>query len=97
MDTSGLAPHLADLVLEIERVAESSLFHWKLFPLNLPQPIAVHESSEGHTASSKRKPLIVENLFVLPSWDDLDVVSVDKHGEPKHLSSKQLSSIRQKR
>jgi hypothetical protein len=95
LDTSNLPPHLAELVTEIQRVAESTLFHWKMFPLNLPQPIAVQEYSEGHTASSRRKPLIVDNLFSLPSWDDLDVVSVDKHGEPKHLSNKQLTSIRQ--
>uniref|UniRef100_A0A0P5JHB7 Uncharacterized protein n=1 Tax=Daphnia magna TaxID=35525 RepID=A0A0P5JHB7_9CRUS len=94
LDTSLLAPHLVDLVLEIQRTAESTLFHWKTFPLNLPQPIAVQEFSEG-SASTRRKPLVVDNLFDIPSWDDLDVVSVDAHGEAKHLSNKQLTSVRQ--
>lgn len=94
LDTSALAPHLVDLVLEIQRIAESTLFHWRTFPLNLPQPIAVQEFSEG-SASTRRKPLIVDNLFNVPSWDDLDVVSVDAHGEAKRLSSKQLTSVRQ--
>ncbi|XP_046650573.1 uncharacterized protein LOC124341686 isoform X1 [Daphnia pulicaria] len=94
LDTTLLAPHLVDLVLEIQRIAESTLFHWKTFPLNLPQPIAVQEFSEG-SASTRRKPLVVENLFDIPSWDDLDVVSVDAHGEAKHLSNKQLTSVRQ--
>ena len=94
LDTTILAPHLVDLVLEIQRIAESTLFHWKTFPLNLPHPIAVQEFSEG-SASTRRKPLIVENLFDIPSWDDLDVVSVDAHGEAKHLSNKQLTSVRQ--
>ena len=94
LDTTLLAPHLVDLVLEIQQIAESTLFHWKTFPLNLPQPIAVQELSEG-SASTRRKPLIVENLFDIPSWDDLDVVSVDAHGEAKHLSNKQLTSVRQ--
>lgn len=94
LDTTLLAPHLVDLVLEIQRIAESTLFHWKTFPLNLPQPIAVQEFSEG-SASTRRKPLVVDNLFDIPSWDDLDVVSVDAHGEAKHLSNKQLTSVRQ--
>lgn len=94
MDTSLLAPHLVDLVLEIQRIAESTLYHWKTFPLSLPQPIAVQECSEG-SASTRRKPLAVENLFNLPSWDELDVVSVDARGEAKRLSSKQLTSVRQ--
>lgn len=93
MDTSQLPPHLAELVLEIQRTAETQLFHWKTFPLNPPQPLAVQELSEG-TASTRRKPLVVENLFDLPSWDDLDVVSVDNQGEAKRLSNKQLSSVR---
>lgn len=94
LDTTGLDPHLADLVKEIRRVAESHLYHWKIFPLNLPQPVAVQEFSEG-SASVRRIPLVVENLFTIPSWDDLDVVSVDSYGEPKHLTGKQLSSVRQ--
>ena len=94
IDTKLLAPQLVDVVLEIQRAAEGTLYHWKTFPLNIPQPIAVLENSEG-SASTRRKPLILESLFDLPSWDDLDVVSVDAQGEAKYLSNKQLSSVRQ--
>lgn len=94
LDTSLLAPHLVDVVLEIQRIAESTLYHWKTFPLNLPQPVAVQELSDG-SSSTRRKPLVVENLFDLPSWDELDVISVDGRGEAKRLSTKQLTSVRQ--
>ena len=94
IDTTLLAPQLVDVVLEIQKAAESSLYHWRTFPLNLPNPKAVLETSEG-SASTRRKPLVLESLFDLPSWDDLDVVSVDAHGETKHLSNKQLNSVRQ--
>jgi len=94
LDTSSLSPDVAELVLRIQKIAENNLFHWKTFPLNLPPPIAVQDISEA-SASTRRKPFAVENLFDIPSWDDLELVSVDKHGEVKRLSSKQLDSVQQ--
>ena len=94
VDVSHLSPQLASLVLEIQQTAEANLFHWKTFPLAVPQPLAVQELSEG-SASTRRRPLIVDSLFDLPTWaDELDAVSVDRTGEAKRLSSKQLASIR---
>jgi len=80
-------------VLEIQQTAESTLFHWKTFPLCPPPPLAIQELSEG-SASTRRRPLVVGNLFDLPSWDDLDTVSVDRQGEAKRLSGKQLATVR---
>lgn len=94
LDTSALNPDVTELVLRIQKIAENNLFHWKTFPLNLPSPIAVQDISEA-SASTRRKPFAVENLFDIPSWDDLELVSVDLHGEVKPLSSKQLDSVRQ--
>lgn len=94
LDTSLLSPDVAELVLGIQKIAENNLFRWKTFPLNLPQPIAVQDVSEA-SASTRRKPFAVENLFNIPTWDDLELVSIDVHGEVKHLNSKQLDSIRQ--
>ena len=94
LDTSSLNTDIAELVLEIRKIAESNLYHWKTFPLLLPQPIALQELSEA-SASTRRKTFAVENLFDLPSWDDLELVSVDANGEVKHLTSKQLNSVRQ--
>lgn len=36
------------------------------------------------------------DLFVPPSFDELDAVAVNSKGEPKHLNTKQLESLRER-
>jgi len=36
------------------------------------------------------------DLFVPPSFDELDAVAVNTKGEPRHLNSKQLESLRER-
>ena len=38
----------------------------------------------------------LRDLFVAPSFDELDAVAVDSKGEPRRLTSKQLESIRER-
>ncbi|CAL4076369.1 unnamed protein product, partial [Meganyctiphanes norvegica] len=42
------------------------------------------------------KPLVLRDVFVTPSFDELDAVAVDSKGDPRRLSSQHLHSIREK-
>lgn len=41
------------------------------------------------------KPLIVKDLFVAPTFEELNIVSLDTKGNPQSLTEKQLKSIRE--
>ena len=54
-------------------------------------------NGNGATAAIvKTKPLILKDVFVTPSFDELDAVAVDLKGDPRRLSSQHLHSIREK-
>jgi hypothetical protein len=36
------------------------------------------------------------DLFVPPSFDELDAVAINTKGEPRHLNAKQLESLRER-
>lgn len=38
----------------------------------------------------------LRDLFVAPSFDELDLVAVDGKGEPRKLTGKQLESVRER-
>jgi hypothetical protein len=44
-------------------------------------------------ARRSNKHLNMRDLFLAPSFDELDAVAVDSKGEPRRLSNKQLESI----
>lgn len=76
-----------------------------VFVLVLPPAVAQAESynvsSEGkkdeiyETLGRKHKHH-VRDLFIAPSFDELDLVAVDGKGEPRKLTGKQLESIRER-
>ncbi|KDR19062.1 hypothetical protein L798_06418, partial [Zootermopsis nevadensis] len=47
-------------------------------------------------ARRSNKHLNMRDLFLAPSFDELDAVAVDSKGEPRRLSNKQLESIRER-
>ncbi|XP_037776345.1 uncharacterized protein LOC119573262 isoform X2 [Penaeus monodon] len=44
----------------------------------------------------RAKPLVLRDVFVTPSFDELDAVAVDSKGDPRRLSNHHLHSIREK-
>ncbi|KAJ4443209.1 hypothetical protein ANN_04876 [Periplaneta americana] len=55
--------------------------------------------SNGSSLSLARrsnKHLNMRDLFLAPSFDELDAVAVDAKGEPRRLNNKQLESIRER-
>lgn len=68
----------------------------------LPTPVSHSDSfptsqvsSDGSLGRSKLK-FHLRDLFVAPSFDELDAVAVDYKGEPRKLTGKQLEYIRER-
>ncbi|KAH1016914.1 hypothetical protein HUJ04_008066 [Dendroctonus ponderosae] len=98
----GAPPEVEQLVNNIKQVAEQFLYHWKTFPIILPSPVSQCDSfptsqvsSDGSLGRSKNK-YHLRDLFIAPSFDELDAVAVDAKGEPRKLSGKQLEYIRER-
>jgi len=79
----------------------SSSFYAQLF-LVLPHPVSQCDSfptsqvsSDGSLGRCKTK-YHLRDLFIAPSFDELDAVAVDAKGEPRKLSGKQLEHIRER-
>ncbi|KAF5280931.1 hypothetical protein FQA39_LY17937 [Lamprigera yunnana] len=104
----GAPPEVEQLVNNVKQVAEQFLYHWKMFPIILPGPIFQKDllppsqqiSSDSSLGRYKYKyhlrEVYLRDLFVAPSFDELDAVAVDSKGEPRKLTGKQLESIRER-
>lgn len=57
---------------------------------------AAEGSSWTQSLGRRHKQLNLRDLFVAPSFDELDAVAVDSKGEPNRLNSKQLESVRER-
>lgn len=73
-----------EIIERIQLVSERVLFHWRSFPITLPQSIV------------DNKQICLKDLFVLPTFDELDALTTDCKGNPKFLSHNQLQSIKRK-
>ncbi|KAF7286853.1 hypothetical protein GWI33_003907 [Rhynchophorus ferrugineus] len=98
----GAPPEVEQLVNNIKQVAEQFLYHWKTFPIILPSPVSQYDSfptsqvsSDGSLGRSKTK-YHLRDLFIAPSFDELDAVAVDAKGESRKLTGKQLEYIRER-
>ncbi|XP_076755097.1 uncharacterized protein LOC143425638 isoform X1 [Xylocopa sonorina] len=92
-DTShlrGAPSEVETLVHNIKEVAQQFLYHWRTFPIVLPPPLSTCAENEDTLARKKHH---LRDLFVAPSFDELDSVAVDSKGEPRRLTKKQLESI----
>ncbi|KAI5698408.1 hypothetical protein M8J75_006341 [Diaphorina citri] len=88
-------------------VGEQFLYHWKTFPIVIPNPVLstingsneVSQGNDGNCTLARNKSarvINVKDLFVPPSFDELDAVAVDSKGEIKRLTRKQLDSLRER-
>ncbi|CAG9786374.1 unnamed protein product [Diatraea saccharalis] len=80
----GAPPEVEQLVNNIKQVAEDFLYHWKTFPIVLPQSCF---TGPGNRPS---------DIIIAPPCDELDAAALDAGLEPHPLSPKQLHSIREK-
>ncbi|KPU80844.1 uncharacterized protein Dana_GF16043, isoform B [Drosophila ananassae] len=97
----GAPPEVEQLVEQIKSVAEQFLYHWKSFPIALPQPLAASglnltaSNATNSVSSRKTRPINLRDLFIAPPFDELDAVASDGSGEPRRLTSAQLKTLRE--
>ncbi|KAH9503994.1 hypothetical protein Btru_067508 [Bulinus truncatus] len=97
IDADKLEPQTAEVVGSIKKLAESLLFHWKTFPIILPDSITQKRVDEV-VAGGVDNPGVVQfkDLFIAPIFDELEVVATDENGKLKKLRDDQLNMIRKK-
>lgn len=62
----------------------------------LPSPLGITPQTSVHDNNHRPKRLNLQDLFLAPSFDELDAVAVDSKGEPRRLGHKQLECIRER-
>lgn len=75
------------------QVLPNPIFQKDLLP---PSQICSDGSLGRYKLKYHLRELYLRDLFVAPSFDELDAVAVDCKGEPRKLTGKQLESIRER-
>ncbi|EDW81624.1 uncharacterized protein Dwil_GK12174, isoform A [Drosophila willistoni] len=99
----GAPLEVEQLVEQIKSVAEQFLYHWKSFPIVLPQSLANSglnltaslANATNSVNSRKTRPINLRDLFIAPPFDELDAVASDGSGEPRRLTNVQLKTLRE--
>ncbi|GAB6027230.1 hypothetical protein CHUAL_001518 [Chamberlinius hualienensis] len=88
----GLSSEYSGVILSLKEVTEKCLFHWKTFPIVLPPPAAIATKNSN---SFKKKAVNLRDVYVTPSFDEVDSVAFDVKGDARKLSEKQLKTIQE--
>ncbi|XP_059139647.1 uncharacterized protein LOC131927817 [Physella acuta] len=87
-------PPTEKVVDSIKKLAESLLFHWKTFPIILPDSITEKRANEGLGDEPYIGVVQFKDLFIAPTFDELEAVATDENGKLKKLQEDQLNMIR---
>jgi len=95
IDDGSIPPEMMSAMKPLLDLSRQVLWHWKTFPIILPQPITVQtDPNSGTTSMARKKTINIRDLFVEPNFHELEAVATDSKGEPKKLNHAQLESIR---
>lgn len=92
--SDGIQPEIAEARLAIKQAAEKLLYHWKSFSIVLPSSIT-DTDDQGVDGNGLDHVISFKNLFIAPTFDEVEQVAHDSKGNVRRLSEKQLMSIRQ--
>ncbi|XP_067672611.1 uncharacterized protein [Haliotis asinina] len=97
-DPSTVSPEMAGVMDNIKQLAENLLYHWREFPIVLPESItdsSIRDSGrfDGEGDSEKKGWINFKNMFIAPTFEELEEVAKGKSGGLKKLNEKQLNSI----
>lgn len=84
------AYHLKGLI----RLLEDELWHWKRFPIVLPDPVVQTHPVGTMGGNNRKRTLKVGDLFVRPDFNETAEIALDIHGNKKRLNIRQLEAIR---
>lgn len=70
----------------------------------LPQPVssphfnvnASNQLNSSQYSQNQHRTINSRDLFIAPSFDELDAVAIDGNGEPRCLTNSHLKSLREK-
>ncbi|CAG5132948.1 unnamed protein product, partial [Candidula unifasciata] len=95
IETEKLSPEVAELTLSIKKLSETLLFHWKNFPIILPDSIT-EKRADATISDGEEYTGVVQfkDLFVTPTFDELEAVAMDESGKLKKLNEAQFTMIR---
>ncbi|KAK6165166.1 hypothetical protein SNE40_023610 [Patella caerulea] len=88
-DTEKIHPDMLEVMESMKQLAEKMLFHWRTFPIIPPTPLTEHKDSRLDLKSKTT----YKDLFIAPTFDELDEVALNQFGGIKRLSDKQLDSV----
>ncbi|CAL1542802.1 unnamed protein product [Lymnaea stagnalis] len=94
LGTEKLEPQTAEVVQSIKKLAEHLLFHWKTFPIVLPDSITERRAEAMGGKEDYQGVVQFKDLFIAPSFDELEAVATDENGKLKKLREEQLTMIR---
>ncbi|KAL3877445.1 hypothetical protein ACJMK2_035151 [Sinanodonta woodiana] len=95
-DRSSVSPEMAEVMDNIKKLAETMLYHWKTFPIKLPQSVTgTKNRMSSVTGGNGQEKVVIDfrNLIIGPTFDELEQVSKNPAGNLKQLNEKQLNSI----
>ncbi|XP_005097291.1 uncharacterized protein LOC101859401 [Aplysia californica] len=97
VDEDSLSPDAAKVVSSIKQLAESVLFHWRSFPIVLPDSITERRAAEALSGNGENPGVVqFRDLFIAPIFDELEAVATGTDGSLKKLDKEQLKMIQDK-
>ncbi|CAI9722776.1 Hypothetical predicted protein [Octopus vulgaris] len=97
-DPADVPSEMAGVMSSIKNLAEKMLFHWREFPIVLPASITDNDAEQTNAANgdaNKEQPekVTFRDVFIAPTFDELEEVARLPNGVQKKLNEKQLYCI----
>ncbi len=74
------------------KLMDAEVWRWKNFPITLPDPII--QGKADTLGGGAGKSLKVNDLFIVPDFDELKTVATGPGGEVRRLDEEQLDELR---
>lgn len=97
-DPADVPSDMAGVMASIKQLSEKILFHWREFPIVLPSSITDNEpqpigAANGDISKERPSKVTFRDVFIAPTFDELEEVARLPNGGQKKLNEKQLYCI----
>eukprot|EP00092_Neocalanus_flemingeri_P037052 GFUD01040338.1.p1 GENE.GFUD01040338.1~~GFUD01040338.1.p1 ORF type:complete len:1135 (+),score=193.14 GFUD01040338.1:117-3521(+) len=92
IDQSKISADMIDAMKPLLEISKKHMWHWKIFPIVLPQPnMMQNETTSG--SGPKKKTINIKDLFIAPKFNELEAIATNSQGNPKKLTHEQIQNI----
>eukprot|EP00092_Neocalanus_flemingeri_P044994 GFUD01050107.1.p1 GENE.GFUD01050107.1~~GFUD01050107.1.p1 ORF type:complete len:190 (+),score=30.45 GFUD01050107.1:162-731(+) len=92
IDQSKISADMIDAMKPLLEISKKHMWHWKIFPIVLPQPnMMQNETTFG--SGPKKKTINIKDLFIAPKFNELEAIATNAQGNPKKLTHEQIQNI----